>query len=829
MQFRLRACLGWTFLPGLTGVVCGAESLPPLRVDPALLRPLPVAAKLESGVERVRAPVTAPLGVDAKSSVRVTAEPRNESLGVVVADAPVEPLASSGDGIPYPGLKSSVVLMPISATEGESGAVFIQADKIHGRNDVETVADGQVELRRMGSLVNADHLVYWPLEDETEASGQVRLSRSDDVIAGPHLRLKVQDNLGFFEQPDYRIKRVPKETSPLAPKREPILGVGNASRLDFEGEGLYRFKTATYSTCTPPNRDWYIEANQISLDYNEEKGKAEGATLVFKDTPILYSPWLPFSLNNQRQSGFLSPTFGSSTTSGIELTLPWYWNIAPNMDATLFPRLLSRRGVQLSSEFRYLDHAYNGTARVEYLPNDQLAGKTRSAYSIFHNQILAPGLTGNINFNGVSDYAYFADLSSRVAMVSQANLLRQGSLSYASSWWRATLTAQRYQTLQDPAAPVAVPYYRLPQLLVSAVRPDLPAGLAMNFSGEYVNFSHPTQVVGHRSVLYPQLSLPVQTAAFFVTPKLGLHMTRYNLDRQAAGVPDLVTRQVPILSVDSGVVFERDINWFGRSLTQTLEPRLYYLRVPNRNQDQIPVFDSAVIDFNFAQMFSENRYGGSDRIGDANQLTAAVVSRFIDPASGAELIRGAVGQRFYFDTQQVTLPGEVARASRKTDLLAAFSGRVLPKTFVDTGWQYSPNFHRTERFNVGGRYQPEPGKVMNASYRYTRDQIGQIDVSGQWPLGGGWYGVGRHNYSLKDRSVIESLGGLEYDGGCWVARFVLHRLATLTAQASTSFFVQLELNGLARIGSNPLEMLKRNVAGYGVINQPTTDPAFNFY
>jgi LPS-assembly protein len=251
--------------------------------------------------------------------------------------------------------------------------------------------------------------------------------------------------------------------------------------------------------------------------------------------------------------------------------------------------------------------------------------------------------------------------------------------------------------------------------------------------------------------------------------------------------------------------------------------------VPNRDQSKIPIFDSAPVDFNFAQIFSENRYDGSDRIGDANQLTAALVSRLIDPNTGGELVRGALGERFYFNTQQVTLPGEIPRTDRKTDLLAAFTGRVTDRVFVDSGWQYNPSFSRTERLNLGVRYQPEIGKVLNAGYRYSRDQLAQIDISTQWPLTGGWSAVARYNYSTKDKKLIEGLGGIEYDAGCWVARVVLHRLATQTTQTTTALFVQLELNGLGRIGSNPLDMLKRSVMGYGVINQPTADPIFGAY
>lgn len=708
----------------------------------------------------------------------------------------------------------------------EPGATAVTADRISGRSDVETIGDGNAEFRRDDTTITADRLIYRHLEDEAEADGNVRFQRGEDFISGDHLRLRVQDNLGAFEQPHFSFQKPQPEPKPGQPPQRPLIGSGDAERMEFEGEGLYRLTRSTFSTCSP-NRDWYVAADQITLDYNREVGEADSATVVFKDTAIFYWPSLSFALNNQRKSGFLSPSYGTTSTSGVTLLVPWYWNIAPNMDAVIAPRILTRRGTQLNSEFRYLDHAYRGETRLEYLPSDRLTGTDRHAYAIKHSHSLYPGLNADINLNGVSDDTYFDDLSSRVAMVSQANLVRQGVLSYGGGWWGASLMAQRFQTLQDPDAPVAIPYYRLPQFKLTALRPDLPGGFHLGFSGEYVDFHHPTLLTGQRAMYYPQLSLPMQTAAFFLTPKIGYHVTRYQLDRDAGSTePTTLSREVPIMSVDSGLVFEREAQWFGRSLTQTAEPRLFYVKIPGRDQSDIPVFDSALADFNFAQIFSENRYGGADRIGDASQLTAALVSRLIDPDNGAELVRAAVGQRFYFEDQQVTLPGETPRTNRKTDILAAFSGRILPRVHLDTGWQYSQYLDRTIRFNIGARYQPEFGKVLNVGYRYTRELVDQVDISGQWPIGGGWYGVARYNYSFTDNRLVEGVAGVEYDAGCWVARIVAHRLATTADKTSTTLFFQLELNGLARIGSNPIDILKRNITGYGVINEPTADPVF---
>lgn len=785
------------------------------------------------------APATRPAPSSAESADTAVAIPQIHLPPEVAEAPPLPPLYSAhvaAGNLPEPRLTGSRQLMPHARQPDEVLPSFLIADQIHGTTDQQMVAEGNVELRQRNALLEADRLTHFDTTDEVEATGNVRLSNESDRISGPRLRMKMADRTGFFEQPEYRIRRTGIGATPMlwTGTEEPTTsdlttGQGKAARLDFEGEGKYRLTDATYSTCTPAagsDPDWFARTTGLRLDYGDQTGTASDATLYFKGVPILYSPWLSFSLNNQRKSGLLTPSFGTTTRGGIEYTQPVYWNIAPNMDATIAPRIMSRRGTLWNGEFRYLEPDYNGTVLAQVLPHDRLEDTRRGAYSLVHNQNFGNGFTGSLNVNGASDGTYFSDLGRGSAIVAQTNLLRQGALNYGASWWSASLLAQSYQTLQDPALPpVVIPYRRLPQINLNANRNDLPFGLGFTFSGENVNFRHPTLVDGRRFTLYPQLALPLETAAFYVTPKIGLHSTRYQLDNQPVGTPDKLTRNVPIFSVDSGVTFERPTEWFGSSLTQTLEPRLFYVYIPVRDQSQIPVFDSALADFNFAQIFSENRYSGGDRIGDANQLTAMLTSRLIDPQNGAEIIRAGLGQRTYFSTQQVTLPGEIPRTNRRTDLLGVFSGRILPKTWLDTNIQYSTEFSRMERLNLGARYQPEIGKLLNAGYRYTRNQLGQLDVSGQWPLSGGWHAVGRFNYSTKENRPIETVAGLEYDGGCWVGRIVVQRLATLTQRSNTSLFFQLELNGFARLGSNPLELLKRSVPGYSLINPTATDPS----
>ncbi|MQY51487.1 LPS assembly protein LptD [Rhodocyclus tenuis] len=843
----------------------------------------------------------------ASSSGAVAGDPRVSAVagsgapaGVVDALAPLVTSANTEredettvDALPPLALRASRRMTPLSAND-DPHPVFITGERLYGQTDTEAIAEGDAELRKIGTVINADTLTYWPVEDELDAVGSVRLEQGSDVVTGPHLRLRLQDQVGYFDKAAYTLKRQPPPVaipfgqgasayapsnpdadadaeweqtaskasganafgatgnSPLvagalslpgatlttsaATRTVPRLAVegrGEATRIDFEGKNQVRITDGTYTTCKPGNNDWFARASDMKLDYDHSEAEGHDGVVYFKDVPILYSPWLSFPLNNQRKSGFLAPTFGSTSQSGLDFTVPYYWNIAPNYDATLSPRILSKRGMQLNTEVRYLNPGYVGTVQLEMLPNDKVRNENRYGLTLQHTQTLAPGLTGAINYNRVSDDNYYTDLSSRIANTSQTQLLRQGQLSWApSGWWNTTFNVQSYQTLQpDPTVAVARPYNLLPQITFNARKPDW-YNTDSSLFGQVTSFTttDTSKAEGRRVVVYPQMALPIVNSAWYVTPKLGLHATNWSLSRQDAsalpGAANSYSRTLPVFSVDAGMTFERPLELFGKGFTQTLEPRLYYLNVPYQDQSKIPVFDSGLADFNFAQIFAENQFTGQDRFNDANQLTAAVSSRLIAPESGREIMRAMVGQRFYFRDQQVVLPDQTQRVWSKSDLLAAFSGEVAPKVYADTALQYNVDAARTERLNLGARYLPEPGKVFNATYRFNRDQVKQVDFSGQWPLHGGWYAVGRVNYSLQDKQPIENIAGFEYNGGCWVVRFVGQRLATTSGTSSTALFVQLELNDFSSIGSNPLDLLKRSIQGYGIINQPTANPVF---
>lgn len=722
-------------------------------------------------------------------------------------------------------LKPQRTLSLVPPSDPEALPVFLEADKLQGHNDKEIEAEGTVRLRRGGQAVFADWLRYDKPENEVRAAGHVRIEQRGDIIEGERLRYNLETDRGFMDKPHYTLTPAPSTAAavPSKPRFTDADARGRAERLLFEGARQYRAEQAEYTTCGPGIDDWFIRSADLSIDKERSVGVARDASIVFMGLPIFYSPYLSFPLHQQRKSGFLTPHLGSSTRSGIEFTAPYYWNIAPNLDATISPRLLTKRGVQFNNEFRYLEPTYSGEARFEVLPGDrQKDDLDRYATFLQHRQQLPYGWQGAINWQKVSDDTYFTDLSTQISLTSRVLLPREGTLSRAGGWGHTgvyTLTGQvqRWQTLQaDPLAPITPPYNRQPQVNLVAQNWDL-LRTDFDFLGQFIDFDHPTLVNGKRLVAYPSLSLPLQTAYAHLTPKFGAHFTHYALDKSTTTLPD-ATRTLPIFSTEAGLIFERDARIAGQPFIQTLEPKLHYVYIPFRDQSRIPVFDSAVQDINLATIFAENQFSGHDRINDANQLTFGATSRFINAENGIERLRVAVAQRYYFQSQRVTVPGVPPRSSQSStsDLLAALSGTVAPNWVAEAGWQYNTDLTQTQKFNVGTRYQPQPGKVLNLVYRSTVGSVRQTDISTQWPVTGQWTLLARWNYSLLDRRTLEALGGVEYTGGCgcWVFRAVAHRFATAIQQASTSFFLQLELNGVSRIGSNPMDVLRRNIAGY---------------
>lgn len=695
----------------------------------------------------------------------------------------------------------------------EDGSTTIDAQSIEGVSELEVVARGNVELHRDDLSVFSDYLKFNQEFGRIEASGGVRLQRGGDRFFGPRLSYDTRVDTGFLEKPTFVIER--QQTSR-----------GTADRLEFLGKDHLRMDNATYTTCRADKEDWKLIVGKLDLDFNAEEGRARDAKLRFLDTTIAYLPYASFPLEDQRKSGFLTPYYAQNTRRGLEFGVPLYWNIAPERDATFTGVYMSKRGEQLKTDLRYIDPKYKGELKVEYLPYDMAFGASRTGISLQHEQQFTPQLRGVLDLNRVSDDAYFVDLSSQVRQVSVTNLQGDGSLAYNGSLagfgYGATARIQRFQTLQDPLAPIVPPYDRVPQLTFAASRNDIGGFADLSLPAEYVRFSHPTLVQGGRTSLDPTIAAPLLAPGWFLTPKLGLHYATYSLTRTTAPQPDSQTVSIPWMSLDSGLVFDRPVHWFGGDYTQTFEPRAYYVRVPYRDQSQIPLFDTGLADFNYAQIFSENRFTGGDRFGDANELTLAATTRFLT-GNGEEMLRATLGQRIYFSNEQVVLtPASTPINYTHSDTLASLGGRFAHGWSFDTTVQYDQRDMLTERYSASVRYSPEIAKVINLGFSFNRDPanpLRQMDLSGQWPVKPGWYAVGRYNYSFLDGRLLEGTGGIEYNAGCWVFRAVFQRLQAATQVASTGFFFQLELNGLGGIGTDETtNILRRSVPGYAITN-----------
>ncbi|MBI2312833.1 MAG: LPS assembly protein LptD [Betaproteobacteria bacterium] len=815
--------------PALLTPPARREGAPPARPAPAPIprREEPVAPRAEPAPEARPVPSAPPAGAaqPREQAPRPLAAPVSPAPALPIVPAPAEPpqlgtpLEMELEAIRAGGplrLKPQVGFLPFPEGKDDPLPTFISAERLQGVPDEQVEAIGEAELRKRGQRVSADWMMYFPDSDEVYAEGRVKLEQRGDLVEGPALRLNFDTERGHMEKPTFRLVESGSH--------------GSGERLLFEGEQKYRMQHASYTTCPAGEEDWYLNVGDLEVDKNRQVGTARNAAVWFRGVPVLYTPWMDFSLSRERKSGLLAPVFGSTAEGGAEVTLPVYWNIAPNRDATIAPRFMTKRGLMLNNEFRYLDPLYNGQINLDVLPDDRVTGTNRYALTLSHGQNLTRGFSGSIQIQKASDDAYFRDLSSSISVTSQTYLQRTGTLSYSGSWWGgspwyASLMVQRWQTLQDPQAPLSPPYFRTPQLTLGTTKLGV-RGADLNLYGTFVDFSHPTLPQGKRTVLYPSVSYPLRTAFGYVTPKLGVHYTRYSLDPATTTLQD-ASRSLPIFSVDSGVVFERELKYFGERFLQTLEPRIFYVYIPFRDQTRLPNFDTGEADFNFAQFFTENRFSGEDRVNDANQVTLAVTSRLLEPDTGNERLRIALGQRLNLTSQEVFLVAPTARRTR-SDFLAAISGRVTPAWTLDAGLQYNPVDQVNEKLSVNARYQPESLKVANLGYRFTRNSLEQVDASAQWPLGRRWHGVARLNYSLPDSKVLEGLAGLEYNAGCWALRLVTQRFVTATQETATAFFVQLELNGLTNIGANPLELLRQSIPGYSKINvsEPAARPIF---
>ena len=783
------------------------------------------------------------------------------TLGIAVAgpghaQAPAE--MESAVSSPPLTLKSSPMLAEeVSKAPGDEGPTFVFSDRISGRPDLETVIEGNAELRRGATSMRADRIEYYQPDDQLKSTGNVRINNAGNRFEGPALELKLDRFEGFFTTPRYSFLSNG--------------GNGQAERVDFVDDRHLTAHRATYTTCERGNEEswkpaWELTATRVDFDLDQEVGVATGAVVRFKEVPILAFPKVSFPLSDKRKSGFLPPTLGLGSLNGFEFRQPYYFDIAPNRDATFSPAIMTKRGVDLAGEFRYLDPSYKGQVSANVLPGDKLRGRDRWSYSLQHLGAIDTGVSAigalglNLNLNRVSDNDYWRDFPVATGQVTQRLLTQDATLSWSRGYFSSAVRALKWQTLQDVNSPIIPPYDRLPQLTAAYTRVDAPLlglGSGFDWSAEtdFTRFSADQSLTrqpnGNRAFTKLQVSRPWLAPWGYVTPKVQLHATSYQFESPLLNGATSASRVVPTFSLDAGLQFERDASYFGRGFTQTLEPRAFYVRTPFRDQSYLPNYDSGVNSFNFATVFTENAFVGNDRISDANLLTLGLTSRLLDPATGAEAVRFGVAQRLRFDDQQVSLPalgtppapGALPVTDRVSDLLVGASVNWVPQWSFDGTVQYNPKIKQSELASIGLRYNPGNYRTISAAFRRQRNISEQIDVGWQWPIndlwgdkgqdlgagrgqgGGRYYSVGRLNYSTLEKKLVDAVVGIEYDGCCWIGRVVLQRSQNSTAASNTRILFQLEMVGFSRIGSSPLETLKSNVPRYQYLRENVSPPS----
>ncbi len=763
-----------------------------------------------------------------------------------VALAVLALLAGGAAAQPEPALRlRATPLLAEKVPEGQPPA-FVQGDRISGRTDLETVIEGDAELRRPGLTLRADRMTHDQTTDIATVKGAVRVNAKGDRYTATEGQLQIDAFEGFFLQPSYQF---------LATGAH-----GRAERVELHDPDRATVLHGTYTTCRidAPDAlpDWILRADRLELDQENDEGRAEGAVLEFKGVPILPVPTLTFPLSERRKSGWLPPTLGIDNKSGLDLAVPYYWNIAPQRDATFTPGLMLRRGVDASGEFRYLESNYKGQLNAHVMPNDRLRQRDRWALFARHNGSLDTGIDAiggiglNLNLNRVSDNDYWRDFSRKGLSLTTRLLANDGSLSWSRGDFGFTARALKWQTLQDVNAPIVPPYDRLPQLTGRWGKLN-DRGFDYSVDADFTRFRGDRfwtqQPDADRALMHAQLAHPFVRPWGFITPKAQLHATSYRFDGTLSDGASSASRVLPTLSLDSGLVFERPARYFGRAFTQTLEPRLMYVYTPYRDQSRLPNYDSGLYDFNFATIWSENAFAGHDRIVDNNLVTAGLTTRLLDPDSGAEAVRLDIAQRYRFSGQQVVLPGGTPTHRGLSDIMLGASVNWDPRWAFDTVVQYNPDTRRSTRTTVLGRWSPGPFRTLSLAYRHQRDLKSEsVDVGWQWPLAaltggrpelgasrpsggssckGQWYSVGRLNYSLQDRKLVDAILGLEYDAGCWIGRVVLEQLHSSTTSATRRIMFQLEFVGLSRLGSNPLRTLRNNIPRYQYLRQEVTAPS----
>ena len=690
---------------------------------------------------------------------------------------------------------------------------------------------GRVEMKRADQEASSNSANYDSVSEALDLHGNVFYSEAELALFTESATLKLGS-----DEARLRDSLFVSATTPIR---------GKASTVYRDSDTLSRYKDVSYTSCEPGNQDWVVHATDLKMNKTTGEGSAKNAWLEFKGIPVFYSPYFNFPIDDRRKTGFLAPSFGRTQKGGVQFSAPFYWNIATNFDATIRPRYYTNRGPLMAGDFRYLTKNTKGSVSAEYMPDDNVANKDRYLASIKNNTHFTKNLSANLDLNVVSDREYFSELGNALSFPNFSHVRSYADAAYIDKGISLTGIVESFQTI-DPNLLLLggrlKPYRRLPQvnLNLDHAFDSVPANIGLD--NEFVYFQHDDGRLpdAQRFDIKPYASFPLQTASTFVTPKVALEHSQYMLTNQAPGVSDSIGRTVPVLSIDSGVFVEKDVNLLGDSYLHTIEPRLFYLYIPKVNQGDIPVFDTSLYDFQYDSLFRENRYNNKDRIQDANQISAAISSRLVDSATGLEKLKLNIGQIFYFRDREVVGPvirvgtdflNNAVQTSSFSPFVAEMSSQVNRHFSVLSGIQWDPADNEIVRGNAGVQFVNNPGEVINLGYTYRKsnlirdaldgvtdadieslnfyrpsndqltraridglrndnptirsNDIIQSDVSLRWPVYDNWFLVGRWQYSMLYNQTQEAFVGFEKENCCWRFRVIGRRYINNLITANT--------------------------------------------
>ncbi len=676
--------------------------------------------------------------------------------------------------------------------------IHAKANQVTLKRHGISVLTGRAQISEGNQTLLSDRIEYNQQTEEAFTPLAVTLKTPQMWLHGQRGRFNLASHIGTLAGVRYRYN--------------PTHAQGVANRADLRGRSLTILRDATYSACPVGREAWSLAATKVRLDHKTDIGTARNVVLYFQGLPILYTPYLSFSLSRKRKSGLLPPMVGESSTSGFIYRQPIYWNIDPQADATFTPEIFGRRGVGLDTQFRYLSPHADTVTQGNYLPQDRTYGASRWLYSFNQKTNPLPGWQTHINYNRASDDNYFTDLGNQFTSANVTLLQQNAAASYQAPHWSFNARVEKYQNLNPLLGPAQVPYQLLPQLNFHGWLPAQPFGLQFSDRVQWTRFLRSDSVTGTRLIMTPEINLPLSGAYGFLTPTLRYRFIKDHLTNQSTGNSASPALGIPMFSIHGGLYFER---YLRGDLIQTLEPEAYYLYAPYRNQQDLPVFDTITNIFSYSRLFADNRFAGGDRVGDANQLSLALTTRIINTDTGEERLRASIGQILYFRSRKVTLHGTPAQTAHRSD----YAGRLFVN--INENWNataslaYNP-YNRLFNYAYNGvQYHLSHQQLINLGYQFNRGRINQSDMSFIWPLNAHWQAAGRWDYSLQNHRTLDVFAGLEYDSCCWAVHFLARRyVTTVHGQYANAFYFELVLKGLGNLGNSIGTYLQRTIPYY---------------